>query len=145
MSANRQLASLPAPDLAFAKPLALYRGQVLAWDAAGVASVALADLLIPCVLAAGLARPPVDSSVLVAREGDSGVIIAAFPAPANGQRALQWDGETLSLSAQSRIELRCGDARMVLTADGRIELHGVNLLSDMREQQHFEAGRISFN
>ena len=55
------------------------------------------------------------------------------------------DGETVQLSAETRIELSCGKARITLHKDGRIELSGTNLLHRSRGPVRIKGATVEIN
>lgn len=58
---------------------------------------------------------------------------------------LEINGETLTLSAQRRITLRCGKASLVMNADGTIEIRGTELLSRASGQNAIRGASVSLN
>lgn len=58
---------------------------------------------------------------------------------------LEINGETLTLSAQQRITLRCGKASLVMNADGTIEIRGTELLSRASGQNAIRGASVSLN
>lgn len=55
------------------------------------------------------------------------------------------DGERLLLQAEQEIELRCGDAAIVLNADGRILLRGTYVTSHASATQRILGGSVNVN
>lgn len=55
------------------------------------------------------------------------------------------DGERVVLNAQHEIELRCGDAAIVLSADGRIEFRGTYITSQASATQRILGGSVNIN
>jgi hypothetical protein len=62
-----------------------------------------------------------------------------------GDLEVRVDGETLRLSAQSSIELRCGKARLVLRRDGRVTLEGAHIVSSSTGPQRIKGATIALN
>lgn len=58
---------------------------------------------------------------------------------------LEINGETLTLSAQQRITLRCGKSSLVMNADGIIEIRGTELLSRASGQNAIRGASVSIN
>lgn len=69
------------------------------------------------------------------------------PAPASdpAARAVQSDGKRVEIHAEHEIELRCGDAAIVLTADGRIYLRGHYVTSHATATQRILGGSVNVN
>ncbi len=55
------------------------------------------------------------------------------------------DGERVVLSAGQEIELRCGEAAIVLTADGQIHLRGRYITSHATATQRILGGSVNLN
>lgn len=55
------------------------------------------------------------------------------------------DGERVSLSATHEIELRCGDAALIMSADGRIQLRGTYITSYASATQRILGGSVNVN
>ncbi|MES2261898.1 MAG: DUF6484 domain-containing protein [Pseudomonadota bacterium] len=55
------------------------------------------------------------------------------------------DGERVVLSAEHEIELRCGEAAIVLSADGRIQLRGTYITSQASATQRILGGSVNVN
>ena len=62
-----------------------------------------------------------------------------------GNLEVRVDGETLRLSAESSIELRCGKARLVLRRDGRVTLEGAHIVSTSTGPQRIKGATIALN
>jgi len=65
----------------------------------------------------------------------------------NAKGALQvcYEGESLRLAADRDLSLSCGKASLTLRFDGRIELHGTNILSAARGQQRIKGATVAIN
>jgi hypothetical protein len=55
------------------------------------------------------------------------------------------DGECVVIEAEREIELRCGEASIVLTADGRIHLRGEYITSQASATQRILGGSVNMN
>jgi uncharacterized protein (DUF2345 family) len=55
------------------------------------------------------------------------------------------DGERVVLQAEHEIELRCGEAAIVLSADGRITLRGTYITSHASATQRILGGSVNVN
>ena len=55
------------------------------------------------------------------------------------------DGERVALSATHEIELRCGDAALIMSADGRIQLRGTYITSYASATQRILGGSVNVN
>jgi hypothetical protein len=90
-------------------------------------------------LAADDGSPPILVGLLrervAARERD------ALP----GELEVRLDGETLRLSADSSLELRCGKARLVLRKDGRVTLEGAHIVSASTGPHRLKGATIALN
>ena len=99
------------------------------------------------------ARTARRAAVLADQDGDLRVLVAllrervaerardALP----GELEVRVDGETLRLTAESSIELRCGKARLVLRRDGRVTLEGAHIVSASTGPQRIKGATIALN
>jgi len=55
------------------------------------------------------------------------------------------DGERVVFTAEHEIELRCGDAAIVLSSDGRIQLRGTYITSHASATQRIIGGSVNIN
>jgi hypothetical protein len=62
-----------------------------------------------------------------------------------GDLEVRVDGETLQLRAESRLELRCGKARLVLRRDGRVTLEGAHIVSSSTGPHRIKGATIALN
>ena len=62
-----------------------------------------------------------------------------------GQLEVTMDGETLRLSADRQIELKCGQSRLLLRADGKVEISGTYVLSRSRGPNKIKGASIALN
>lgn len=72
--------------------------------------------------------------------------------PANSQQErpsaahdLRVDGQQHVIEAQESVELRCGEAAIILTADGRIQLRGTYITSQADATQRILGGSVHVN
>ena len=63
----------------------------------------------------------------------------------DGDVAVQRNGEELVLQAETAIELRCGDASLRLSADGRVELRGATVISHATGLNRIRGASIKLN
>jgi hypothetical protein len=84
--------------------------------------------------------------VLIPLEGDvaRAAIIGWVAAPKSARR-LRVDGETIHVSAEHELELRCGKASVTLTADGRVLIRGRGILTHAREVNRIRGGQVQIN
>ena len=66
-------------------------------------------------------------------------------APASDGLAVTIDGHREVIEAAQELELRCGDACIVLTADGRIQLRGTYITSHATATQRIIGGSVLVN
>ena len=117
-------------------------------EVAGLGCVAVAHSVVP--LTAAHIGEGVALSVL-----DGGVALvlgllwqgAAAPQPdeAPAPLAVTVDGHRQVIEAAQELELRCGDACIVLTADGRIQLRGSYITSHASATQRLVGGSVHVN
>ncbi len=62
-----------------------------------------------------------------------------------GELEVQVDGETLRLTAENNIELRCGSASLTLRKDGKVVLSGTYIVSNSRGANKIRGATISLN
>jgi hypothetical protein len=55
------------------------------------------------------------------------------------------DGERVVLTAEREIELRCGEAAIILNADGRIDIRGTYVTSQASATQRILGGSVNLN
>jgi hypothetical protein len=91
---------------------------------------------------------------LVAPLADGGFVLVGFArervAPrardaGPGELEVIVDGETLQLTAERQIELRCGKASLLLRADGRVILSGTYVVSTSRGPNKIKGATIALN
>ncbi|MFB9245440.1 hypothetical protein IV454_31470 [Massilia antarctica] len=74
-----------------------------------------------------------------------GFMLAPQAPPAQASTHVVLDGERVVLSAEHEIELRCGEAALVLSADGRIQLRGTYITSQASATQRILGGSVHVN
>lgn len=79
-----------------------------------------------------------------------GLMLAATASPQRqhasaGTLEARVDGQRVVLEAEREIELRCGEAAILLTADGRIELRGTYITSHASATQRILGGSVNIN
>jgi hypothetical protein len=101
---------------------------------------------------AGLSAADVGRSVVLGFEaGDPsrpivlGVMLGSNQEAQTPQNEAIVDGNRVVLKAEHEIELRCGEAAIVLMADGRIELRGTYITSQASATQRILGGSVSVN
>lgn len=118
-------------------------------DVAGLGRVAIAHSLVP--LKASQVGHGVALSVL---EGGMALVLGTLwngeqddtqTAQPSAIHDVLVDGRQHVIEAQQSIELRCGEAAIVLTADGRIQLRGTYITSQASATQRVLGGSIHFN
>jgi hypothetical protein len=122
------------------------------FDGEGRFLVALTDALhaVPALSTLGLAEADVGLKVVVAfQQGKvrSPVILGrlqAREAPA-AVAALKIDGERVVLQARQQIELRCGEASIVMTRAGKILIRGNYVLSRSRGVNKLKGAFVDIN
>ena len=72
-------------------------------------------------------------------------VMLASPAPTSAPLDVVVDGERVVLKAEQEIELRCGEAAIVLSADGRIQLRGSYITSHASATQRILGGSVNIN
>ncbi|TJZ68379.1 DUF6484 domain-containing protein [Chitiniphilus eburneus] len=113
--------------------------------------VALTGEQLGCELALGFEgndprRPIVLGLMLGAQPVPVAAPVAPAANPAAADRLDLWvDGERVALHAAHEIELRCGDAAIVMTADGRITLRGTYITSHASATQRILGGSVNLN
>lgn len=69
---------------------------------------------------------------------------AHTPAPVHAHEAMI-DNERIVIEAEQEIELRCGEAAIILTRDGRILLRGTYITSHASATQRIRGGGVQIN
>ena len=72
-------------------------------------------------------------------------VAAAARDAAPGQLEVKVDGETLRLTAEREIELRCGNASLVLRQSGRVILKGTYLVTSSRGPLKIKGATVEIN
>lgn len=119
----------------------------------GLGLLAVSHSLVP--LAPGLVGTCVALSLLAADQalvlGPVWEATAPVPgapdaaAPGSPSLAVTVDGQRTVVEAERELELRCGDAAIVLTADGRIQLRGTYITSHASATQRIVGGSVHVN
>jgi hypothetical protein len=146
--ATRPAASAPPalPSARVGRIAAVVDGQVL------VACDGVLDAPAPAVLAA--APPaPIETTVgrpvvLVFEQGEARrpiVIGWVESVAADTGRTLRVGGRRIRVQAEQEIELRCGEASITLTADGRVLIEGRGVLTHARELNRIRGGQVKIN
>jgi hypothetical protein len=144
-------ALLDDEQLAIASPGGVSVAKFAGFDAEGRFRVELTDGDEPmCALSTvGLTSEDAGADVVVAYEQGSGgrlIIIgrvrtrAAAPAT-----ALTIDGERLVVRAERELELRCGDASIVLTSAGKVLIKGNFVLTRSRGANKIKGAYVDIN
>jgi hypothetical protein len=63
----------------------------------------------------------------------------------SGEVTVERNGDELLLQAEAAIELRCGDASLRLSADGRVELRGATVISHATGLNRIRGASIKLN
>jgi hypothetical protein len=74
-----------------------------------------------------------------------GVVQSAVEQPPVGRVRAMVDGETLTITAEKEIVLECGEASLILTREGKIQLRGTYLLSRSSGVNRIQGGSIELN
>ncbi|UXY13682.1 DUF6484 domain-containing protein [Chitiniphilus purpureus] len=137
-------------------------GQLAGFDAAGLPLVHVPALRLTSVSARSmvvLTGEQIGRELALGFEGSDphrpivlGLMLGAQPAPSSASVAPApdqlnvWvDGEHIALHAAHEIELRCGEAAIVMTADGRITLRGTYITSHASATQRILGGSVNLN
>ena len=107
----------------------------------------------PAASTIGLAAGDVGEEVVVAFEsGDARRVIIVgrlhrqrLPRVDAITPPVRMEGERLVLQAEREIELRCGDARIVLTRAGKVMIHGNHVLSRSRGANRIKGACVDIN
>jgi hypothetical protein len=74
-----------------------------------------------------------------------GIVQAPVVQPPAGRVQMAVDGETLTITAEKEIVLKCGEASLILTREGKIQLRGTYLLSRSSGVNRIQGGSIELN
>ncbi len=80
----------------------------------------------------------------LAQPSSSGSVVAPTE-PTKAVPTIVVDGETLRVEVRNRLELRCGKASIVLTADGEVMIRGTNVLSRASATNRIRGGNVQIN
>jgi len=117
---------------------------------------------VPVVIGVGMSDEELVRSAwtgrraLVVRTGGKSpqLVLVAFPREHVAAKArdawpaeveVRMDGETVHIRARRKIELVCGKSRIVLDADGRVEVNGSHLLSRSRGPVKIKGATVEIN
>jgi hypothetical protein len=109
----------------------------------GLGPLAISHSLVPLV--PGLIGKGVALSLLAADQALVLGLVWEAAAPGSPPLALVVDGQRTVVEAERELELRCGDAAIVLTADGRIQLRGTYITSHASATQRIVGGSVHVN
>jgi len=123
------------------------------FDGEGRFLVALGDAIAPvqALSTVGLAESEAGTAIVVAFEKGEPrhpVIIGRVQHPQRVEAPdaqLRIDGERVVLQARERIELRCGDASIVLTRAGKVLINGNYVLSRSRGANRVKGAYVGIN
>lgn len=73
------------------------------------------------------------------------IVIGAMWGPPDASNAVEVNNERIVIEAEQELELRCGDAVIVLTADGRILQRGNYISSHASATQRIRGGSVQIN
>lgn len=148
-------AALPAPgQVVLGTLLAIPAGtEPGAADVAGLGRVAVAHSLVPLTplqIGQGVALSVLDGGAalvlgLLWQAEAAAIEPVAADDPASTALAVTIDGHREVIEAAQELELRCGDACIVLTADGRIQLRGTYITSHATATQRIVGGSVHVN
>jgi hypothetical protein len=138
--------SSPATDCA----TSVITATLLAFDVDGGIRVALpGDQTVPALSAISLSENDIGRRVMLAiglRPGDPPVITGRCEAkPGSPVIRTKVDGDRVVIQAEREIELRCGDASIVLTRAGKILLRGNFVLSHSRGMHRIRGASVHIN
>lgn len=75
----------------------------------------------------------------------TGLILAKSEQRVNGTRTVKLDGERLLLTAEREIVLRCGEASITLTHDGKVVVKGANLVQSATGLNRIKGASVQIN
>lgn len=132
-------------------------GQLVGFNKLGVPLVDVVDLgLTACeaVTTVELSEQDVGRKVVIGLAGLQAVQpvvlgmlepVLRSNTPEPGTMDLVVDGRAVTIEAEREIELRCGDAAIILSADGRITLRGTYITSHASATQRILGGSVNVN
>jgi Domain of unknown function (DUF6484) len=94
---------------------------------------------------AGNPERPMVLGILVGSAASAATATATLATAPPAPIEASLDGERVVLTAEHVIELRCGDAALILSADGRIELRGTYITSQASATQRILGGSVNVN
>ena len=110
----------------------------------------LSEAAVPARTLAALGYDDIGAEVaLLFEEGDARrpLVVGRIVMP-SGKRAapvVVRDGELVRVEAAERLQLRCGKASVVMTADGRITVRGTTLVSHASVSNRIRGGSVHLN
>ncbi|ATB41050.1 hypothetical protein CYFUS_006512 [Cystobacter fuscus] len=75
----------------------------------------------------------------------TGLVLGRSEQPSSGSRSIKLDGERLVLSADREIVLRCGEASITLTRDGKVVVKGANLVQTATGLNRIRGASVQIN
>lgn len=121
-------------------------------EVVGLGCVAVAHSLVPLTpshIGQGVALSVLDGGVALVLgllwQANAAATPQAEEAPAAAPLAVTIDGHREVIEAAQELELRCGDACIVLTADGRIQLRGTYITSHASATHRLVGGSVHVN
>jgi hypothetical protein len=147
-------AALPAPGQVVLGTLqAIPAGnEPGAADVAGLGRVAVAHSLVPLTasqIGQGVALSVLDggAALVLGLLWQAGAVAngPAAEVASSGALTITTDGRREVIEAVDELELHCGDASIVLTADGRIQLRGTYITSHASATQRLVGGSVHVN
>lgn len=122
------------------------------FDAEGRFLVTLGDGMAPVQALSTVGLTPGDAGAAIVVAFEQGevrhpVIVGRLQPPRTGTPALdaRVDGERVVLQARERIELRCGEASIVLTRAGKVLINGNYVLSRSRGANRVKGAYVGIN
>jgi hypothetical protein len=91
------------------------------------------------------AENPESPIVLGVIQNERRALDAGKTRPANGERVVEIDGNTIVVSAQETLTLRCGEASITLSRDGKIVIRGMHVVSHAAGANCIRGGSVQLN
>jgi hypothetical protein len=145
------------PEIGIACAAAVVIGELVEIDAGGVAWIDWPDHAGGPVRARTLVQ--IDSAspqpILIAFVGSAAEpivlgllhdrLVREAPPPGSAAVTVSDDGRTVSIEAAERLELRCGDTTLVMTAAGDLVLRGERIVSRASETNKIRGAAVLIN
>ena len=109
---------------------------VQALSTVGLAEVDIGAAVVVAFEQGALRHPVIVGRVQLPRRAD---------APSGEMPTLHVDGRSVVVQAQERIELRCGEASIVLTRAGKVLINGTYVLTRSRGANHVKGAYVGIN